>query len=83
MEQLGGDGGKALCRVPRSHHGREGLGELGVAVPALPLWGLGVPSPSLGSSGALPPAETTEVVSNGMGTAWSFTNHGADSAITN
>lgn len=38
---------------------------------ALPLWGLGLLSPSLGSSEALAPAETTEVVYNGMGMVYS------------
>jgi len=78
-EQLGGDGGKALCCALRSHRGQKGLGKEDAASLASPLWGLGVLSPSLGSSGALPPAQTPEMLSKGMGTAWTFSNHGADS----
>lgn len=64
--------------APRSRGGQEGLGKTGAASPASPLWGLGVLSPSPGSRGALPPAET---LCNGMGTAWSSANRGTDSAI--
>lgn len=41
----------------------------------------GVWAPPWGGSGALPPAETPEMLSNGVGTSWSFMNCGTDSNI--